>query len=65
MAIALRLPDDASAADMATALANLTTLLGRLTATRAGLLDNLTRLDVTVSSVSGGGGSSGAHIEIS
>jgi len=32
------------------------TLLARLTSTRAALMDNLTRLDVNVSSVSGGGG---------
>lgn len=65
MAIALRLPDNASATDMATAIAALNLLLARLTASRAGLMDNLTRLDVNVSSVSGGGGtSSGAHIEI-
>lgn len=37
--------------DMATALADLTTLTGRLTSTRAGYLDNLTRLDAAISSV--------------
>ncbi len=71
--IALRLPDELTAAQIATAvrtelaaeLAEIDTLIVRLTATRAGLLDNLTRLDVPVSSVAGGsGGSAGAHSDI-
>lgn len=40
----------AQATALATAQADLTTLLGRLTATRAGLLDNLALLDVAISS---------------
>ncbi len=69
--IALRLPDAHTPAAIAAAvrtelaaeLAEIDTLITRLTATRAGLLDNLTRLDVPVSTVAGGG-STGAHSDI-